>query len=153
MYRASTLVLAAACLLSACGNWQTDPKPSSKTASDIAQTRMAVTKVEQTLTVEGCSVSVHRVHTSFADSLHNFTLAVADCPTATVTTTNQNCGKNCRQDAMLVQPKTAPQEGEAQAKRKAAAEAKITALREEAARLAGEVRRVEAELAEQNRAK
>lgn len=145
MLRASTLALAAACLLSACGDWQTNPTPSSKTANDIARTRMAVTKVEQTLTVEGCSVSVHRVHTSFSDSLHNFTLAVADCPTATVTTTNQTCGKNCRQDAILVQPKATLQESESLAKRKAA-EAKLSSLREDAARLAGEARRIEEEL-------
>ena len=142
MLRISLLALVAACSLSACGN---DPRPSTKTADDIANTRMAVTKVKQSLTVEGCSISVHRVHTSISDSLNSFTLAVADCPTATVTTTNQNCGKNCMQNAMLVEPKGVP-EGATLSARKEAAEAKLNELRRDAAKLAEEVRRIEAEL-------
>jgi len=89
-------------LLSGCSN---DPAPSQNLLENLGATKMATTRVgTQPLMVDGCEVNVHRVTTGSKSFVPDFTLAVAKCPTATVTVTSQSCGKACQEDDILVQP-------------------------------------------------
>lgn len=137
------LFLLATCsvLLSACD--MHNPVPSAETRASYESTRMAVTKVGEPLEVDGCKVSIHRVSTAAADKLNSFTMAVAHCPTATVTSTSHVCGKNCVADNIAVQPSP---EAEAElSKRKAEAEAaaRLKALRSEADNLSKKIKALE----------
>lgn len=85
-------------LLAGCNQ---DPRPSYRDAQEIEQTQLAVTKMGEPFEVDGCTVQAHRVTVSGA--LPNFTLATAKCPTAQVSATTQNCGKNCTSEAVKVE--------------------------------------------------
>ena len=152
MLRTSLLLtVLASAILTGCGN---DPTPSADRKANYAATRFAVTKAGSPLEVEGCQVTVHRVTTANSDYLNDFTLAVAKCPTATVTTTEYGCGKSCHANNIVVQPKPltyeaseAPAEivrqaaqAQADAARKAA---KVMELRAEVDRLSRELSRLE----------
>lgn len=95
-------VLASATLLAGCDN---DPAPSKSSQRNYEETKMAATAIKQPLEIEGCIVKVHRVTTANSDILPNFTIAVAKCPTATVTSTQHGCGKNCSANNIVVQPR------------------------------------------------
>lgn len=153
MQRTSQLiiVLASAILMTGCSN---DPTPSADRKANYAATRFAVTKAGSPLEVEGCQVTVHRVTTANSDYLNDFTLAVAKCPTATVTTTEYGCGKSCHANNIVVHPKPQSYEesdvpaeivrqaakAQADAARK---EAKVMELRAEVDRLSRELSRLE----------
>lgn len=81
-----------------------DPTPSKGTRIDLENTSMAVTTIKQKLQIEGCEITVHRVTTASSDSLKDFTIGTAKCPTATVTSTTQNCGKNCYENTLQLAP-------------------------------------------------
>ncbi|WP_157641903.1 hypothetical protein [Burkholderia ubonensis] len=152
--RRSALLLAAlagAIMLSGCSD---DPNPSPDRKANYAATKFAVTKAGPTLDVEGCQVKVHRVTTANSDYLNDFTMAVANCPTATVTTTEYGCGKSCHANNIVIQPKqqafepsNAPTESVQQAARlqaeAARKEAKVMELRAEVDRLSRELNRLE----------
>lgn len=137
------LFLFAACsvLLSACDLH--NPAPDPQTRASYEATRMAVTKVGEPLEVEGCKISVHRVSTAAADKLSSFTMAVAHCPTATVTSTSHGCGKRCVSNHIVVEP--SPEAEAALSKRKAEAEAaaRLKALRSEAESLSKKIQALE----------
>ncbi|KVP96932.1 hypothetical protein WJ97_14015 [Burkholderia ubonensis] len=153
--RRSTLLLGAlagAIMLSGCGN---DPNPSPDLKANYEGTRFAVTKAGATLEVEGCQVSVHRVTTANSDALNDFTMAVAKCPTATVTATEYGCGKSCHANNIVVKPvgptiemHEVSREAAMQAARLQAAAARKSAqvmeLRAEVDRLSRELNRLEA---------
>jgi hypothetical protein len=94
-------VLVGAALLTGCSN---DPNPSSSSKANYASTHFAVSKAGDPFVVDGCQVQVHRVTTASTDALPDFTLAVARCPTATVTVENNNCGKSCMSNTIAVLP-------------------------------------------------
>lgn len=150
--RRSTLLsmaLVGALALTSCGN---DPNPNSSTKANYEGTRFAVTKAGQSLDVDGCVVSVHRVTTGNLDSLPDFTLATANCPTATVTTTESLEGKVTR-NTILVKPtgpafdvRNAAAEDATQALKAqavAARNVRVQELRAEVARLARELQQLE----------
>jgi len=57
--------------------------------------------------LDGCTVQLHRVLVSTKKgAAMDVTMSTASCPTAKVTATNENCGKNCEQDTLQVQPIT-----------------------------------------------
>lgn len=102
MHRLSVLVaiVAGALALTSCSN---DPNPNSNTRENYEGTRFAVTKAGQDFVVDGCEVSVHRVTTGNLDSLPDFTLATAKCPSATVTSIENHDGKVTR-NTVVVKP-------------------------------------------------
>ena len=98
----SAITLAAGLLLmSGCSS---DPTPDGGVAAKYKATKMAVTPLEQRLEIDGCTVTVSRVTTPRTAILSDFTVAVAKCPTATVTSTSHSCGKSCNANNILVQP-------------------------------------------------
>lgn len=105
MYRKISLptLMAGLLLMSGCSS---DPTPDAGVAASYKATKMAVTPIEQQLEIDGCTVSVSRVTTAKSDLLSDFTVAVAKCPTATVTSTSHNCGKGCTANNIVVQAET-----------------------------------------------
>lgn len=148
------VVLASTIMMTGCSN---DPTPSDGRKANYAATRFAVTKAGSPLEVEGCQVTVHRVTTADSDYLNDFTLAVAKCPTATVTSTEYSCGKSCHANNIVVQPKPQsiePSDGSAKLVREApttqaaAKDAKVRELRAEVDRLSQEISRLEVDRAQ-----
>ncbi len=80
--------------------------PNGSIRRDIEGTSMVVSNVKQPLVIEGCSVTIHRIHTAPGDMLNDFTVGVAKCPTATVTSTSHTCGKGCTANNIMVNPST-----------------------------------------------
>jgi outer membrane murein-binding lipoprotein Lpp len=93
-------VIAGVLALTGCSN---DPNPNSSTKANYEGTRFAVTKAGQGFGVDGCEITVHRVTTGNLDSLPDFTLATAKCPTATVTSIENHEGKVSR-NTVVVKP-------------------------------------------------
>ncbi|MDN8078566.1 hypothetical protein QZN30_04040 [Burkholderia multivorans] len=89
-----------AALLASCGQ---NPNPSADTVANYAGTQYAVSNAGG-FSVDGCQVKIHRVTTRSSDLMPNFTLAVATCPTAQVTTTSHMCGKGCIANNMEIEP-------------------------------------------------
>lgn len=103
MHRKISLITVVAGLLLASG-CSKDPTPDVGVAARYKATKMAVTPLDQRLEIDGCTVTVSRVTTTKLDLLSDFTVAVAKCPTATVTSTSHNCGKSCNANNVVVQP-------------------------------------------------
>lgn len=110
MRKSAVFTLCAALLLSACD--KNSPTPSGETRGNIESTSFDVSTVKQSLTVDGCEVRVHRVHTARKDLLNPFTIATAKCPTATVVSTEQNCGKSCVSNIVTVTSPATPAPGQ-----------------------------------------
>lgn len=79
-----------------------DPTPAESRIAHALATQFEVTQVGSSFDAAGCQVNVHRVTGGSAVPIKPFTLAVAKCPTATVTSTSQVCGKNCIRDDVTV---------------------------------------------------
>lgn len=55
----------------------------------------------QAVELDGCLVQMHQLQ---AKNFFPIIVATAKCPTATVTATNQDCGKNCLMEQITVKP-------------------------------------------------
>lgn len=92
-------------MLASCSNRDPyDPTPTPDLVQNYGSTRFAVTAAGQPFDVQGCKVSVHRVSTGSQSYVPSFTLAIAECPTATVTSVEHVCGKGCTASDILLTP-------------------------------------------------
>jgi hypothetical protein len=153
----STRLLAAiaAVLLAGCGpaSPAKDPSMTPERQAEYASSRVFVAKEGEPFEVEGCKVQLHAVRVTRPGTLSDatVTLATAKCPTANVTATHENCGKNCEQDTIRVEAAAAAQakrEDAARqlAKQKAALKDKMSQLDEEKAQAAAQLEQLEQSL-------
>lgn len=150
------LAAIAAIALAGCSNKPAeDPTMSDEHLVGYANSRFFVAKEGQPFVVDGCQVQIHAVRVTRPGTMSNgsFTLATAKCPTAQVTATHENCGKNCEQDTLRVEavaPTTAQQEAAQReeaarqlAKQKAELKSRMDKLEEERAQAAAQLEELE----------
>jgi len=149
------LAAIAAVLLVGCSNSTDakDPAMSPETQAGYANSRIFVAKEGEPFEVEGCRVQLHAVRVNRPGTMSNdmVTLATAKCPTANVTATHENCGKNCEQDTIRVKATAAARaqrEDAARqvAKQKAELKAKMSQLDDEKAQAAAQLEQLEQSL-------
>jgi hypothetical protein len=157
-YKSIRLLAAiAAVLLAGCGKTSmsdaADPTLDRDKQVGYANSRIFVTKDGEPFELEGCRVQLHAVRVTRPGTMSNamVTLATAKCPTAQVTATHENCGKNCEHDTLRIDTTAAAraQRDDAArelAKQKADLKAKMNKLDEEKALAAAQLEELEQSL-------
>lgn len=143
----TTLLLLCFALLSGCDDTVDNPTPTPSTRASFESSRYATVKAGAPFEVEGCQIQVHKVFVTRTQqmSADSFTLATAKCPTADVTVTHENCGKNCVHNNILVGVPTAKRDEEAilRQERKTALNKNLEKLRAEQTKTISELKALE----------
>ena len=146
----SAFLLACSVVLAGCDNSTppNDPTPSAQARSTSENALLGTAKLGKPLELDGCTIQAYEVNVSYPGPRGDryFTLATANCPTADVKTTRQNCGKNCEHDMLSVTRKDAQDEAQVAAKAQAEAAAKKAALLSKREQLVKELEQLDAEI-------
>jgi len=104
-----SVLIAMAAILTACNSSADSTKPGKfgeQEAKDYATATIATTPYGKPFELNGCTVQVYKAFGTPPPGYSgrdNFTMATAACPTASVTTARESCGKNCVDNTLKVQ--------------------------------------------------